>query len=1073
MTAICETTASISRMPNGTNELTVGNGLIDKIPHTGVHHEASDSNIEYWQCSMCGKYFTDEACTHEVTADEVLKTVFGTLTVGTNGASGYYTLESKTYTLTEDVNTAGYIYVPEDVTATINLAGYTIDRGLTSAITNGMVIWVAGSLTVTDSGTGGTIKGGMDSSTEHVSCVLVYSDNGGSAFTLQGGTLIGNTSNQYNSAVLAPSNSNITISGGKITGDVYGIRSNGNVTVSGGEISGNSTGIYSQNNSVSVSGNPVITNNTNENVMLYYSDASVLTIAGELTAGANIGITKGGGSIPTDNAPVTITSGYGTYNSNVSPGTYFSLDNNGQIQTGPSEYMTLVMGWNQDRTEIAVGTAMRTVTFDLQGHGSAIESVSLLSGYKLIEPTEPTAEGWSFAGWFTDLECTDANEWNFDSGVTSDMTLYALWTQGQTYRVTLPENMIIVNADNEAVGGKYPSGTNIRFKVAPDYKVDGDVKNGTETLTADGDGIYSVTVGNADITITATTKKAAEPNKTLSGSESYTAQNGDVLTGSTSGTVTIPDGASITLSDVSISGGIVCNGSVTITLVGTNSVTGASQKAGIEVGGSGTTLTIKGNGSLTATGGQHSAGIGLSRAWNPDNDVIGGNIVIEGGTITANGGSQWGAGIGTGVIYGNGSAKTARLGNITIKGGTVKATSGSDSDGIGTGYTYSPCTNAIGTVTIYDEIDLVNASSIKNFASVVYMHGETNVTASKTDYFTIGEDGNRRLIVQKPVIADIPDQTYTGSAITPEPKVTIGSLILTKGTDYEYSYTDNTNVGTNAKVTITFKGDYASLGTAEKTFTINPAVVFNANGHGTAPDTQPLSIGDKVSRPDDLTAYDNGITTYTVDDTREGQQAVRRIIDTHWGKDANPWCLAARQDGRLTNKAWKLWSETYNATDKRIAFKNGKLLACCASGTGQTQWWDREDNPHNGIPYTIKNKGTTTEYSMIEETGKLLKTGETLPDGGEHRWFENGQLETKILPDGSSFYWHKNRKMSMAILSAELSGTSQEKGYQWMMDGRLYSIRLQDDTVKRKFYTVLLDTTRCPHWFISSTMLMT
>lgn len=157
-------------------------------------------------------------------------------------------------------------------------------------------------------------------------------------------------------------------------------------------------------------------------------------------------------------------------------------------------------------------------------------------------------------------------------------------------------------------------------------------------------------------------------------------------------------------------------------------------------------------------------------------------------------------------------------------------------------------------MTIYDGIDKVDASSIKDFANVVYMHGETNVTASKADYFTIGEDGNRRLIVQKPVIAEISDQTYTGNAITLELKVTIGSLILTKGTDYGYSYIDNTNVGTNAKVAITFKGDYASLGTAEKTFTINPAVVFNANGHGTAPDTQPLNIGDKVSRPNDLTA---------------------------------------------------------------------------------------------------------------------------------------------------------------------------------------------------------------------------
>ena len=233
-------------------------------------------------------------------------------------------------------------------------------------------------------------------------------------------------------------------------------------------------------------------------------------------------------------------------------------------------------------------------------------------------------------------------------------------------------------------------------------------------------------------------------------------------TGTISETVTLADGASITLNNATITGGIVCAGTAEITLVGMNSVTGASQKAGIQIGGSGTTLTITGDGSLTANGGDQSAGIGLSRAWKPANDVIGGDIIIEGGNITANGSvnDKWGAGIGTGVIYyGNGSAKTARIGNITIKGGSVKATGGSEADGIGTGYTYYGCTNTIGTVTIYDGIDKVDASSISE--SVTYMHveneTETDVTANKSDYFTIIEDGNRRVIAPK----DDTDYTIT------------------------------------------------------------------------------------------------------------------------------------------------------------------------------------------------------------------------------------------------------------------------------------------------------------------------
>ncbi len=40
----------------------------------------------------------------------------------------------------------------------------------------------------------------------------------------------------------------------------------------------------------------------------------------------------------------------------------------------------------------------------------------------------------------------------------------------------------------------------------------------------------------------------------------------------------------------------------------------------------------------------------------------------------------------------------------------------------------------------------------------------------------------------------------------------------------------------------------------------------------------------------------NGVVTYDVEQTKEGQIAVRKVIDTHFGKKSNPWCLAARSD---------------------------------------------------------------------------------------------------------------------------------------------------------------------------------
>ena len=640
------------------------------------------------------------------------------------------------------------------------------------------------------------------------------------------------------------------------------------------------------------------------------------------------------------------------------------------------------------------------------------ETVTLTLGTAVDASTLKVNDGTS------DLTLTDAGNRNYTFTMPAgNVTVTA--TLLQTYPVNLPANMEVVGATNAAdANGKYITGTTVNFKASFPCAAS-NVSDGTNTLEPDANGIYSVTIGTSDVTISATIERSATIDLTDAPGD-FAAINNDVLTGSTSHTVTIANGASITLNDATITGGIVCAGTAEITLVGTNSVTGASYKAGIQVGGSGTTLTIKGNGSLTANGGDQSAGIGLSRAWKPANDVIGGDIIIEGGNITANGSvnDQWGAGIGTGVIKG-GTGK-AMLGTITIKGGSVKATGGSEADGIGTGYTYYGCTNTIGTVTIYDGIDKVDASSIRDFGSVVYKHDETDVTANKIDYFTIIENGNRRVIAPKDdtdytitiangiehgtltgaatakymekvtitatpalgyrfsrlVVKDaqnndvastdnsffmpksnvtvsavfeqgvhgttefawgyyeddfvkeatiydgvttvniqktgqdvytgtsyrirkyegdtyynfrldnneneqaipftgtgefvynynptafyvtdnnelgfyditmtdvgngkwnvsilktagqmdvVPDQTYTGSAITPEPTVIAGSLNLTKGTDYVYSYTNNTNVGT-AKVRAIFQGTYAWLGSVEKEFTIVPKSVTN------------------------------------------------------------------------------------------------------------------------------------------------------------------------------------------------------------------------------------------------------
>ena len=156
----------------------------------------------------------------------------------------------------------------------------------------------------------------------------------------------------------------------------------------------------------------------------------------------------------------------------------------------------------------------------------------------------------------------------------------------------------------------------------------------------------------------------------------FTAQDGDVLTGSaTFKSIFIAAGASVTLSGATISDfdypGLTCLGSATITLVGLNSVNTTLYKdPAIQAGPSDTTLEIKGDGSLTATGDGGCVGIG-SRFLGSCGDII-----ISGGNITATGGNN-GAGIGSG--------RNGTCGDITISGGTVTATGSNNGAGIGSG----------------------------------------------------------------------------------------------------------------------------------------------------------------------------------------------------------------------------------------------------------------------------------------------------------------------------------------------------------------------------------------------------
>ena len=223
--------------------------------------------------------------------------------------------------------------------------------------------------------------------------------------------------------------------------------------------------------------------------------------------------------------------------------------------------------------------------------------------------------------------------------------------------------------------------------------------------------------------------------------EDYIAQDGDVLTGTTGYSVQIAAGATITLSDVTITNyresPIKCLGNATINIedgsVNRLRDTDETQTHGrpaLAFGPSGTTLTINGNtGRLIANGGKFSPGIGCKASG-----VAYGGLVINGGVISAYGYTSYTNGIGA---VGTDDNHGSFCGDITINGGTINA---SASDGIGIGAGGPNSCGAItingGTITSH----AVRSIAIGGNCSKVVINGG-NINASTTTSVGIGSSG--------------------------------------------------------------------------------------------------------------------------------------------------------------------------------------------------------------------------------------------------------------------------------------------------------------------------------------------
>ena len=207
-----------------------------------------------------------------------------------------------------------------------------------------------------------------------------------------------------------------------------------------------------------------------------------------------------------------------------------------------------------DLTLFAQWISTYTVAFNLQGHGSAIDAQEVAEGGKVTEPTAPTADGWVFGGWYEESTCK--NEFDFNTTINADKTLYAKWTEDvkvsafslsfvntSDYKMSDGDNKNLTASEVSVTGGSasirfWNSGkTNIVVLENSSKKIYYSTGNMNLKLVLNtplkvGDVISFAGGDGNQIAITDTDESPnGSPNKEVTKSYSYTVKAGDHLVG--------------------------------------------------------------------------------------------------------------------------------------------------------------------------------------------------------------------------------------------------------------------------------------------------------------------------------------------------------------------------------------------------------------------------------------------------------------------------------------------------------------------------------------------------------------
>lgn len=143
-----------------------------------------------------------------------------------------------------------------------------------------------------------------------------------------------------------------------------------------------------------------------------------------------------------------------------------------------------------------------TVTFESNG-GSDVESKTVAQGGKVTKPTDPTRDGYTFAGWYSDASLDDA--WDFDTDTVIGPTiLYAKWLSANAGVSSVTVNGVTATLNDTTFTVTLPAGSSLptadEIQIIP--ATGADITAGP--TTNDGGANWTFTVTAEDGTTTAT-----------------------------------------------------------------------------------------------------------------------------------------------------------------------------------------------------------------------------------------------------------------------------------------------------------------------------------------------------------------------------------------------------------------------------------------------------------------------------------------------------------------------------------------------------------------------------------------